>query len=178
MLETPFYGLDAEGENTRELERRQIVRLMSMIAVAYYTDGKYAFDRGVDKIESKVQKGDKIPDDHLRAYRMGREEVVAGWLPFVTKVISNYFMVNGKNVRDERLFQYKFPTQLWLNIENFLTNLGRLPLWVDYKLSETVFGGKATAVFWNRVFDTGNEPNGVPVIHAGGLNVLDMIKTP
>ncbi|NUY03542.1 HNH endonuclease [Paraburkholderia youngii] len=176
MLESPFYGVNAEGENPRDLERRQMVQLMSLIAEKFYTDGKYDFERGVDRIESKVQKGDNIPDNHLRAYRIGREEVMTGWLPFVSKVIVNYFTMNGRNVRLEKLFQYKFPSQLWTIIGNFLDHLGRLPLWVDYQLSQTAFGGKPPAGFWDQVFDTGNSPNGTPVIHTGGLNVLEMIK--
>jgi hypothetical protein len=176
MLETSFYGVSPQGENPRDLERRQIVKLMNLIAEAFYTDGKYDFNRGTDKLENKVQKGDKISDDHLRAYRMGREEILRAWLPFVSKVIENYFQTNGKNVRAERLFQYQFPNQLWLNIRNFLSHLGRLPLWVDYQQSLTAFGGKSSAGFWEHVFDTGNAPNGSPVIHSGGLNVLEMIK--
>jgi hypothetical protein len=65
---------------------------------------------------------------------------------------------------------------LWTNIGNFLDHLGRLPLWVDYQLSSTAFGGKALAKLWVDTFNTGNAPNGTPVIHKGGLNVLDMIK--
>jgi hypothetical protein len=176
MLETPFYGVTSDGDNRRDLERKQLVKLMSMIAESYYTDGKYDFGRRTERIENKVQKGDKIPDDHLRAGRIGREEVIAGWLPFVTKVIFNYFTNTGRNVNLEKLFQTTFPEQLWTNIGNFLDHLGRLPLWVDYQLSSTAFGGKALAKFWEDIFNTGNAPNGTPVIHKGGLNVLDMIK--
>ena len=46
----------------------------------------------------------------------------------------------------ERLFQYKFPEQLWVNISNFLDNLGRVPVWVDYQLSLTAFGGKGLSL--------------------------------
>jgi hypothetical protein len=151
---------------------------MSAIAGAYYADGKFDFARGTDRIESKVQKGDKIPDDHLRASRIGREEVVTGWLPFVSKVIFNYFTNTGKNVNMEKLFQHKIPEQLWNNIDHFLINLGRLPLWVDYQLASTAFGGKALGKYWESIFNTGNAPNGVPVIHKDGLNVLEMIKAP
>jgi hypothetical protein len=176
MLETPFYGVSQQGENPRDLEKRQIVKLMSYIADLYYADGKYDFGRGSDKLENKVQKGENIPDDHLRAHRIGREDVMGAWLPFVSKVIQNYFQNNGKNVREERLFQYQFPDQLWANIRNFLSHLGRLPLWIDYQQSLTTFGGKPGGGFWEQIFDTGSAPNGTPVIHSGGLNVLEMIK--
>jgi hypothetical protein len=176
MLDTPFQGVTAQGENPRELERRQIVKLMTLIADAYFSEGKYDFTRGTDKLENKVLKGEHIPDSHLRAYRIAREEVMNAWLPFVSTVIQNYFQNNGKNVRAERLFQYQFPDQLWTNIANFLAHLGRLPLWIDYQQSLTAFGGKSNAAFWEHIFDTGNMPNGAPIIHCGGLNVLEMIK--
>lgn len=176
MLDTPFHGVTAQGENPRELERRQIVKLMTLIADAYFSEGKYDFSRGTDKLENKVLKGEHIPDLHLRAYRIAREEVMNAWLPFVSTVIQNYFQNNGKNVRAERLFQYQFPDQLWTNIANFLAHLGRLPLWIDYQQSLTAFGGKSNAAFWEHIFDTGNMPNGAPIIHSGGLNVLEMIK--
>jgi HNH endonuclease len=177
MLSTPFYGVSLDGDNPRELERSQLVRLMSMIAKAYYTDNKFNFDIGVDRIENKIQKGEKIPDSHLRAYRIGREEILMGWLPFVKKVIMQYFLMNGLNVQEDQLFQYRFPEQLWCNLDNFLYHLGRLPLWVDHGLSSTAFGGKASSGFWPRVFDTGNDPSNIPIIHTGGLKLLDMIKS-
>jgi hypothetical protein len=57
MLSTPFYAVNAQGDNPRELERRQVVRLMNMVAEAYYTGGKYDFSRNVEKIEHKIRKG-------------------------------------------------------------------------------------------------------------------------
>jgi hypothetical protein len=86
--------------------------------------------------------------------------------------------MTGKNINKDKLFQYKFPEQLWDNIGNFLTNLGRLPVWVGYRLSSTAFGGKAPAGFWQAVFESGNAQSGAPVIHSGGLNVIEMIKAP
>jgi hypothetical protein len=101
-LKNPFYGLNAQGENPRELESRQIVRLISMVAEAYYANGKYDFSRSVEKIEHRLKKGENILDDHLRAYRIGREEVLSAWLAFVGKIIENYFITVGKIVdRDE-----------------------------------------------------------------------------
>jgi hypothetical protein len=176
MLETPFHGIGPDGENPRELERSQIVRLMSLIADSFYTEDKFDLQRGVDRIENKVQKGEKIPDDHLRAYRMGKEEVMRGWLPYVLRVVKHYFLNTGTNFDEDRIFQYRFPEQLWTNIGTFLSHLGRLPLWVDYQLSATAFGGKPSAEYWEAVFRSGNTPSGVPVIHSGGLNILNMIK--
>lgn len=70
---------------------------------AYYANGKFDFKRTVEKIENRVTAGEKIPDDHLRAYRIGFEEVLGSWLPFVGKVIEHYFINIGRIVNKERL---------------------------------------------------------------------------
>jgi hypothetical protein len=74
---------------------------MSLVAEAYYANGKYDFSRTVEKIEHRLRKGENISDDHLRAYWMGREEVLNAWLPFVGKIIENYFITIGKIVQKE-----------------------------------------------------------------------------
>jgi hypothetical protein len=49
-----------------------------------------------------------------------------------------------------------------------------LPLWVNRDFSETVFGGKQNNSFWKTVFETGNTPQGMPVL-AQPLNLIQMI---
>ena len=56
MLETPFNYRADEGQNPRELEINQLVRLMSMIADKIYAD-KFDPDRGTRRIEYQIQKG-------------------------------------------------------------------------------------------------------------------------
>jgi hypothetical protein len=77
------------GENPRE--KQQLVELMNIIAEEIF-EGQYDFDLGTDKIEEKIRKGENIPDGHLRATRISREEVVYGWLRYVHNLIKRYYL--------------------------------------------------------------------------------------
>lgn len=174
VLSTPL-NLGAEnGENPRELETAQIIKLMNILAEEIYV-GKFDPDIGTDKIESRLQKDELFKHDHLRAFRMSKEELVYNWLRYIQQVARNYFINTGKPIQEDKLFQYAFPAQLWTNIRNVVRNLAALPLWVNKDLSETVFGGKQNNSFWQTVFETGRSPQGVQVL-AKPLNLVEMIK--
>jgi hypothetical protein len=174
VLGTPISYRMEEGENPRDLERRQILRLMNLIAQEIYSD-KFDPEIGTDKIESSLQKGKDYPHAHLRAFRMSKEEIVYNWLSYVGQIARQYFIMLGKPDPQERLFQYPFPEQVWDNIGKFLRSLVALPLWVNRDLSETVFGGKQGNNFWKTVFETGRTPQGMHVL-AQPLNLIEMIK--
>lgn len=167
------YGME-NGENPREMETEQLIKLMNVIAEEIYI-GKFENDIGTDKIESQLQKGKNFPHAHLCAYRMSKEEVIYNWLRFIRQIAINYFITTGKPIQEEKLFQYAFPDQLWVNVRNFIRNLAALPLWVNKDLSATVFGGKQNNGFWQTVFETGKSPQGVQVMPKG-INLVDMIK--
>src|SRR5450759_1126129 len=75
VLETPLnYKMDV-GENPRELEKEQILHLMNVVAENLYV-GHFDIALGTAKLENKVQKGEDVPDAHLRAFRLAREEIL------------------------------------------------------------------------------------------------------
>jgi HNH endonuclease len=174
VLATPISDRMEEGENPRDLERRQILRLMNVIAQEIYAD-KFDPEIGTDKIESALQKGKEYPHAHLCAFRMSKEEIVYNWLSYVGQIARQYFIMLGKPDPQDRLFQYPFPEQVWENIGKFLRNLTALPLWVNRDLSETVFGGKQNNNFWKTVFETGRTPQGMQVL-AQPINLIEMIR--
>ena len=174
VLSTPLNFGAENGENPRELETSQLISLMNILAEEIYV-GKFDPDVGTDKIESRLQKGEVFKHDHLRAFRMSKEELLYNWLRYIQQVARNYFINTGKPIQDDKLFQYRFPDQLWTNIRNFVRNLAALPLWVNKDLSETAFGGKQNNSFWQTVFETGRSPQGVQVL-AKPLNLVEMIK--
>jgi len=74
-LDTPIdYRLD-EGENPRELEKEQILELMNIIADEVFI-GKFDPDIGTRRIENRLQKGEELPLNHIKAFRMGKEEII------------------------------------------------------------------------------------------------------
>lgn len=173
-LETKWNYRAETGENPRELEKEQIIRLMSLIAEKIYI-GKYDDEIGTRRLENKVQNNEDVPEPHLRAFRMAKEEILFAWLSYIGKVIEHHFLYAGRSVDNTKLFQYPFPEQLWNNLANFLDNLSRLKIWVDRPASSTVFGAKQTYNFWQSIFENGSSTAGHKVLPSG-LNITEMIK--
>jgi len=173
-LETPISYRMEEGKNPRTLEAEQITRLMNVIAEEVFLD-KYDFELGTNQIENKIQKGEVLPANHVRAFRMAKEEVIYAWLKYISQIIKNNFITLGTPIDENKLFQYEFSEALWKNIRNFMKNLSELPLWKNNELSSTVFGGKQNAAYWNSIFSTGNSPQGVKVL-AAPINLMDLQK--
>ena len=138
---------------------------MNLVAEEIYI-GNFDPVLGTSRLESKVQKGESIPDDHLRAFRMGKEEVLYSWLKYVQQIALRHFVAVGQPVEQDRLFQYRFSEVLWQQLEAYVRNLAGLPLWANRALSATVFGGKQTGDFWRTIWETGRSPQGTAVLPA------------
>ena len=176
ILDTNLNYKSDEGENPREIEISQIIKLMNIIAEQVYI-GKFNPEIGTTRIEQKIidKKDTDITNDHLIAYRMSKEEVLYNWLQYLKRVIDSYFTNTGKIYQSNRLFQEIFPDVLWDNIRRFMKNLSELPLWCDKSMASTHFSGKQNYDFWRIVFETGNTQEGVQVL-AKPLNFMDLIK--
>jgi hypothetical protein len=152
-----------QGTNPRLLERQQMVRLMIDVAMVFFV-GMWDPELGGRQLENRLQKGEVIPEAHLRAWRIAREEVLANVLRWVRLVMANYFAYTGKVVYEDRLLQYLLPDELWERVHNFLESLSTLPCWVDRNLSTTVFGPKQNLDYWERVFQTGKSTSGIQIL--------------
>lgn len=157
----------------RARERGQLIRLMNTFTDVFFI-GNWDVDLGGRRLESRIQKGDEFPAEHLRAWRISRDEVAVNVLRWVRLVIENHYAVHGVHVERERLFLEEFPDTLWVNIERFLRRLAGLTCWADPQLSSSVFGPKQNQDYWESVFKTGNSPTGT-VILPNGLNLMNMI---
>lgn len=176
VLKTPIGDKMDEGLNPRILETTQLVELCNIIAEEILID-KFNVEIGINQIEKKIIDGkqDEIPDDHLVAYRLMREEIMYNWVKYLQMVVKNYFSNIGTQYNEENLFQQKFDDQLWLNIRNFLRNLRNLPLWKDHIMASSIFGGKQNYEYWREIFNTGKAPDGTLVL-TKSLNIIEMIK--
>ena len=173
-LETPLNYKADENLNPRELESGQILQLINLIADKIYI-GKFDPAIGTSRIENQIQKGEDIAEPHLIAYRLSKEEILYTWLKLVHQIVHNYFIMTGSPIQQDKLFQYRFPEPLWDNIENFLVNLAKMPLWVNRDLSLSVFGGKQNYKYWQTIFESGTTPQGQRVLPAG-VNLIKMIQ--
>lgn len=174
LLETPISFKMDEGKNPRTLEVEQITKLMNILSEEIFDD-KFDFNFGTFKIEDKIQKGEDINADHVRAYRMAKEETVYSYLKLIQKIIQNYYISTGQIIDEKKLFQYEFTDALWNNIRNFIINLADLPLWKNNAFSTTVFGSKQNSGYWTEIFGTGKSPQGIKVL-AEPINLMEMQK--
>lgn len=176
ILTTNLSYKSDEGENPRELEIKQMICLLNIIAEEIYIN-KFIPEVGVYRIEQRIidKKDSDITDDHLAAFRLSKEEVIYNWLQYLKQVINSYFVSTGKLSDIRKLFQQQFPDILWSNIRKFIVNLSKLPLWRDKSMASTHFSGKKNYDFWKVVFETGKTPDGAIVL-AKPLNYIEMIK--
>ena len=174
VLTSAFNHKFEEGTNPRQLEIEQIVRLMNIIAEKVYI-GKFDHTRGTSRIESDLTKGKDVPEPHLRAFRMAREEVIYNWLRYVSQIVKNYFISTGRPIDENKLFQYPIPDVCWNNIEKFVDALMGLPLWANRDLAGSIFGSKRNNDYWQAIFETGSTPGDVEVMPEG-INLMEMIK--
>jgi hypothetical protein len=172
-LDTPLgLGLD-QGTNPRQVEREQIVRLMSVVASVFFA-GAWNPEIGGRKLEDRVLKGQPIPLQHLKAWRVAREEVLTNVLKWVRLAIEHYFAFNREMVDKERLMHQRFPDIVWTTVETVLRNIGDLPCWTDKSLARTIFGSKPNRDFWRKIFVDGVSPTGIRVL-ASGLDLRSLI---
>lgn len=176
LLDTPLNYKADDGLNPRQLEIDQVVRLMNLVAEVLLVD-QFDMELGTGRLENKVQKGEDIPEPHLRAFRMCKEEILYSWLSYVRQIVQLHFTMAGQPFDQTRSFQYKFPEELWDRLRAYLLNLRALTLWVNRDLSATVFGGKQNADFWRTIFHDGTTPQGQQVLSAP-INLMEMIKDP
>lgn len=159
--------------DVRAVERNQMTRLMNIFAETFYVS-QWDPDIGGRRIETRILQGESIPDGHLRAWRISRDEVAVNVLRWVRRVIDNFFANTGRLVENERLLLEEFPEMLWGNITRFLERLAELPCWVNPSMSSSVFGPKQNFDYWDSVFKTGNTPQGAEILPRE-LQLLEMI---
>lgn len=173
-LDTPIdLGME-EGTNARILERNQLIRLMSLFAEVFFV-GHWDPDIGGRRLENRLQAGESIPEPHLRAWRIAREEVTVNVARWMRLVIANYNAYTGRVVKEERLLHVVLPDELWDRLGNFLVSLSKLPCWIDKNLGTTVFGPKQNNDYWETVFQTGRSPSNIQIL-ARPLDLNEMIQ--
>ena len=168
ILERPLSEGMESGEIHRVLEKEQLVRLINIIAEEIYID-RFDSSVGAYRTESRVQSGEPIPDLHLRAVRLSRDEVIFNWLLYVGLIIQDYFVSEGLPFDVERVLEHRFPETLWASIRGYVRYLKQLDIWSDLDLSWTVFGVKQSYSFWETVFQTGRLPTATRYCPKGSI---------
>jgi len=149
--------------------------LMCLFADVFFI-GHWDPEMGGRRVESRLEGGETIPEGHLRAWRIAREEVLSNVMRWTRLVIANYYAYTGKVIHEDRQLHTRLPDELWDRLRNFLESLSRLPCWIDRNLSTSVFGPKQNLDYWEKVFQTGKAPSGIQIL-AAPLDLNEMIKS-
>ena len=174
MLDTPDDHKAEAGENPRDLEREQIVKLLNIVADRIFI-GQWDPATGSAKLESKVQKDLDVPEGHLRAHRLAREEILQAWIELALSVCQTVVVSTGQLWDRERPFHRRLPDTVWQSLDCFVVNFSNLPVWRNRSLSSTVFGGKQNLQFWRNAFATGSA-NQLTILAGGGINLIELMK--
>ncbi len=145
---------------------------MNIIAEKVFI-GQFEHPIGTKRIEFNIRDGKSVPEPHLRAFRMAKEEILYNWVRYAGQIVQNYFIMTGKPIDPKKLFQYTIPNDCWKNIENFVENLKRLSIWVNKDLS--IFGGKQNYDYWQSVFESGKTSDEFEVMPTG-IDLMEMIR--
>src|SRR5262249_13268491 len=105
-----------QGKNPRQLEKEQNVRLMNLFAKTFFI-GSWDPKFGGRHLEGRLQRGEEIPELHLRAWRIAREELLGNIVQLVKMVVEQYYLWTSALIDRERLFHYPVPEELWSRID-------------------------------------------------------------
>ena len=96
----------------------------------------------------------------------------------VSNLVSMLYANMGKRVPNwHDFFQEEFPYQLWVNIENVITNLSNMPLWKTRSCRSPSSMENRSMAFWKTIFETGVAPIGEKVL-ANPIYTKAMIAPP
>lgn len=155
---------DGEDRYPRWVERDNSVRLMNLF-VDKVLKGKYSKDLGIHKLEDRMKRGETIPDDHLRAYRLFRPRVFEVWCEFLKEAIADMLIIRRKITNDmkkkNRVLWAKIDDEDWKDIEKMVDRLIIHKIWLD-----------RGTVLSNALIDT-NKDNIKKLLEKGQVKILE-----
>ena len=133
--ETPIDTYDEKpDEFPRMVERKNLVTLMNIFAEETL-EGKFDKGIGVFKIENRIRKGESIPQDHIKAYRMYRPAAFQIWCELFKEALSMYLLARGKLTQDlkkrNRILWVQMDEENWQVVRMMVRKLASHKIWVD-----------------------------------------------
>jgi hypothetical protein len=113
-------------------ERDNVIRLMNMMAEKALI-GKFDLNKGAHKLEDRLSKGEKIPEDHVKAYRIFRPKTFGIWCEVLSGAIKTYLKIKGrlseKNSAEGKIFWCKIIEEDWQQVESMIDRVFNHKLW-------------------------------------------------
>lgn len=125
-------GSDQTTSYLRFEERNNLIRLMNIMAEKVLI-GKFDLSKGAHKLEARLQKGDKLPSDHVKAYRVFRPRVFEIWCEVLSGAIKTSLKIKGrlseKNASEGKIFWCKISEEDWQQIGQMIDRIFNHKLW-------------------------------------------------
>jgi hypothetical protein len=128
-------ALGGSGQPTTYLrfqERGNLIRLMNMIAEKVLI-GKFDLGKGAHKLEDRLSKGEKIPDEHVKAYRIFRPRVFEVWCEVLSEAVKTNLKIKGKlsekNAKDGKILWLNVSDDDWQQIGDMLDRIFNHKIW-------------------------------------------------
>jgi len=125
-------GSDQPSSYLRFEERDNVVRLMNMMAEKTLI-GKFDLSKGAHKLEDRLRKGEKLPDDHVKAYRVFRPRTFEVWSEVLSGGIKTYLKfkekLSEKYAKEGKIFWCNMTEEDWQQIEKMLDRIFSHKLW-------------------------------------------------
>lgn len=116
----------------RLAERENLIRLMNKIAEKILV-GKFDEIRGAHKLEEMIRKGHKIPEEHIKAYRVFRPKVFEVWCEVLSEAIKAFLKLKGKlserYAKEGKIFWCKLDEEEWSEIGKMVDRIADHKLW-------------------------------------------------
>ncbi len=121
-------------EYFRSIERKNVVRLMSMITQKVL-DRKFDENIGAHKLEERHRKGERIPDAHIKAYRIFRPKTFEVWCETLQSGIIFLLKTRRKLVenyaREGKIFWNKLDENDWEDMGKIADRIFDHKIWLS-----------------------------------------------
>ena len=129
--------IDPESEEYfRITERENVVKLMSIIAEKVLIN-QFDDKIGAHKLEERVRKGQRVPDSHIRAYRIFRPRSFEVWCKLLRDSVITLLRNRGKltdtYAEQGKVFWCKLDDNEWREIEKMINRIIEHKIWLSKK---------------------------------------------
>ena len=139
--------IDPESEEYfRIRERQNVVKLMSLIAQKIL-ENKFDNSIGAHKLEERLRKGEKIPDAHVKAYRIFRPKTLEVWCGIlrdgIVYLLKTRRKLSDTYARQGKILWGKLDDNDWEDIGKMLDRIFNHRIWLS-KNPEIINGINST----------------------------------
>lgn len=125
-------GSDQPTGYLRFEERNNLIQLMNVMAEKALIS-KFDLSKGAHKLEDRLSKGEKLPDDHVKAYRIFRPRAFEIWCEVLSGAITTYLKIkerlSEKNATEGKIFWCRISEEDWQQIGKMVDRIFNHKLW-------------------------------------------------